>query len=210
MLSLRMVLDHTYLTWSTHNNLSCSHQQSWAGPLLPRKRALGTIYSTPTNWSTGMYPVSLSRQPLKQWGQSQPSANGWLLGLRGPYLWHVIGMFNTCSWGPTHRSLTDRGMGYNLGGVGFPHDTPHPSQPMVLRFPPKCPVWSQVIQSQHKLLLKCDMKHLSPTHGFSTTLHLPKSISTPSNGQHHPSSSKVIKGNMEGIHNATTVPINSY
>jgi hypothetical protein len=38
MLSSRMVPDHTYLTWSTHSNLSRSHQQSWAGPLLLRKK----------------------------------------------------------------------------------------------------------------------------------------------------------------------------
>jgi hypothetical protein len=26
-------------------------------------------------------------------------------------------------------------VGYNLGGVGFSHHTPYPSQPTVLRFP---------------------------------------------------------------------------
>jgi hypothetical protein len=30
-------------------------------------------------------------------------------------------MFNTCSWGPTERSLTDTGGGYNLEGAGLPH-----------------------------------------------------------------------------------------
>jgi hypothetical protein len=42
--------------------------------------------------------------------------------------------------GPTHQSLTDTGGGYNLGGAGFPHHTPRPSQPAVstfhLRVPP--------------------------------------------------------------------------
>jgi hypothetical protein len=30
---------------------------------------------------------------------------------------HVIGTFNTCSRGLTHRSSTDTGVGYNLGGI---------------------------------------------------------------------------------------------
>jgi hypothetical protein len=47
---------------------------------------------------------------------------------------HVIGMINTCSRGPTHRYLTDTGGDYNLGGAGFPHTTPRPSQPMVSTF----------------------------------------------------------------------------
>jgi hypothetical protein len=56
--------------------------------------------------------------------KSQASVDNRLLGLPDPYLWHAIGTFNTCSWGPTHRSLTDTGRGYNLGGVGFVHHTP--------------------------------------------------------------------------------------
>jgi hypothetical protein len=51
-----------------------------------------------------------------QWssGESHTSINNRLLGLPGPYHWHVIGTFNTCSWGPTERSLIDTGGGYNL------------------------------------------------------------------------------------------------
>jgi hypothetical protein len=74
-------------------------------------------------------------------GQSQPSVDVWLLGLSGPYLRHAIGTFNTCSWGSTHRSLTDTGGGYNLRGANFLHLTLWPSQPTVLRFPPMGPVW---------------------------------------------------------------------
>jgi hypothetical protein len=80
-----MVPDHTYLTRSTHSNSSRSHQQSWAGPLLPRKRAPDIIHSTTASRSAGPYPVSLPSQPMKQWGQSQYSVDGWLLGLPGPY-----------------------------------------------------------------------------------------------------------------------------
>jgi hypothetical protein len=43
-------------------------------------------------------------------------------------------MFNTCSWGTTHWSLTDTGEGYNLRGVSFSHTTPRPSQLMIFNF----------------------------------------------------------------------------
>jgi hypothetical protein len=149
-----MVPDHMNLTQSTHSNLSCSRQQSWAGSLLLRKRASDTIHNTLANWSTGLYTISLPRQPLKQWRQSEPSIEGRLLGLPSSYLWHAIGMFNTCSQGPTHRSLTNTSGGYNLGGADFPHLTPRPFHLTVLRFPPKGPTQSQVIQSQHKPQVK--------------------------------------------------------
>jgi hypothetical protein len=59
--------------------------------------------------------------------ESQTSVDSRLLGLPGPYHRHAIGTFNTCSQGPTHRSLTDTGRGYNLVGAGFP--TPLPDLP---------------------------------------------------------------------------------
>jgi hypothetical protein len=68
MLNQCMVLDHMYLTWSTHSNLSWSHQQWWTEPLLPRKRASDTIHNTIADRSVGPYPISLPSQPLKQWG----------------------------------------------------------------------------------------------------------------------------------------------
>jgi hypothetical protein len=117
-----------------------SRQQSLAGQMLPRKGAPKTIHSTPADRPAGPYLVSLPRQPMKQWGQSQASIDSRLLGLLDPYHQHAIGTFNTCSWGPTHRSLTITGGGYNLGGPGFPHTTPWPFQPVVspfhLRAPP--------------------------------------------------------------------------
>jgi hypothetical protein len=54
--------------------------------------------------------------------------------LTGPIYHHAISMFNTCSWGPTHRSLTNTGGGYNVGGTDFPHHTSRPSQPAVSAF----------------------------------------------------------------------------
>jgi hypothetical protein len=45
---------------------------------------------------------------------SQAPVDGRLLGLPGPYHQHAIGTFNTCSWVPTTRSLTDTGEGYHI------------------------------------------------------------------------------------------------
>jgi hypothetical protein len=74
--------------------------------------------------------------------------------LTGPIYQHVIGTLNTCSWGPTHRSLINTGGGYNH-----------------LRAPPSLRLFNLNIASRVS-----DVKHLSPTHGPSTTQRLPKSI----------------------------------
>jgi hypothetical protein len=58
---------------------------------------------------------------------SQAPIDNRLLGLLGPYHQHGISTFNTCSRGPTHRSLTDTSGCYNLWGAGLPHHTPRPS-----------------------------------------------------------------------------------
>jgi hypothetical protein len=130
-LSLCMVHNHTYLTRSTYSNLSYSRQQIWIDPLHPRRRAPDTIHSTTAIRSTGPCPASLPQQPKSSGEKSTPVDNR-LLGLPGPYHQHAIGTFNTCSWGPTERSLIDTGGGYNLGGAGFPH-THSPT------FPTSCP-----------------------------------------------------------------------
>jgi hypothetical protein len=59
---------------------------------------------------------------------------------------HTIGTFNTCSWGPTHRSLTNLGGGYRIEGADFPHTTPRPSQPVVFTFHIRAPPGLQFIQ----------------------------------------------------------------
>jgi hypothetical protein len=84
--------------------------------------------------SVGPYPVSLPSQPMKKWGQSQPSIDGRLVDLPGPYHRYEIGTFNTCSQGLTHWSLTNTGGGYNLGGASLPHHTSQSSQPTVSTF----------------------------------------------------------------------------
>jgi hypothetical protein len=70
ILTLHMVQDHTYLTWSTYSNLSYSRQQIWTDPLHLRRRAPDIIHNTLANRSTGSYPPSLPQQPMEQWGKS--------------------------------------------------------------------------------------------------------------------------------------------
>jgi hypothetical protein len=64
--------------------------------------------------------------------KSQAPVDNRLLGLPGPYHRYAISTFNTCSRGPTERSLIDTGEGYNLRGAGLPH-THSPT------FPTSCP-----------------------------------------------------------------------
>jgi hypothetical protein len=54
--------------------------------------------------------------------------------LTEPIYQYAIGTFNTCSRGPTHRSLTNTGGGYSLEGVSFSHTTLWHSQPAVSTF----------------------------------------------------------------------------
>jgi hypothetical protein len=54
-----------------------------------------------------------SKTTIEAVGVKSPFIDGRLLGLPGLYHRHAIGTFNTCSWGPTHRSLTDTDGGYN-------------------------------------------------------------------------------------------------
>jgi hypothetical protein len=85
-------------------------------------------------------------------GKSQSSIDNRLIGLPSPYHRHVIGTFNTCLWGSTHRSLTDTSGGYNY-----------------LRAPPGLRLSNLNIAS-----IVSDVKHLSPTRGLLTTRRLPK------------------------------------
>jgi hypothetical protein len=66
MLSPRMTIDHTYLTWSMHSNLSWITDRFGQIPLLSRKRAPDTIHSTRADRSLGLYPVSIPSQQMKQ------------------------------------------------------------------------------------------------------------------------------------------------
>jgi hypothetical protein len=69
------------------------------------------------------------------------------------YHQYAIGIFNTCSQGPTHRSLTDTDGGYNLRGVGLLH-THSPTFPTsYLHFPLMAPLglhFNQVLTTKLK------------------------------------------------------------
>jgi hypothetical protein len=129
-LGLRMALDHTYLTWSTYSNLSWvvdSVGQSHCS----REKGLPTQSTACRLTGPWVRTQFLSR--VNQWSseESQTSIDSRLLALLGPYHRHAIGTFNTCSWGPTHRFLTDTGGGYRLEGAGFSHTTPWPFHPVI-------------------------------------------------------------------------------
>jgi hypothetical protein len=119
-------------------------QQSWIDLLLPRKSAPDS--TSQPGWVA--HGTCLNFSPKRNHWSSALKLNicWWTcyIGLLGPYHQQVISTFNICSWGPTHRSLTDTSGGYNLGGADFPHHTPQPSHPTVLHFPSKGPARSQV------------------------------------------------------------------
>jgi hypothetical protein len=175
-LILHMVPDHTYLTRSTHGNLSCSRQQIWKKSTAPKKKG-SRPNSQHVDWPVRRSVPNFSHITANEAvGKRQASIDNRLLGIPGPYLRHVIDTFNTCSRGPTHRSLTDTSRVYNLGGASFPCHTPWPSQSTVLRFPPKGPARSQVIQSQHKPLVQwCETPIADPwslDHSASTEAYV--------------------------------------
>jgi hypothetical protein len=103
--------------------------------LLPRNKD-SWLHPQHDGWPICGSPPSFSPlTALEAVGESQRSIDVRLLGLLGPYLQHVVSIFNTCSQVPTHKSLIDTYRGYNLGGVSFPHHSPRPSQPTLLHFP---------------------------------------------------------------------------
>jgi hypothetical protein len=122
----------------------------WAVPVHGNlSRVINKVGQSHCSWENGL-PTQYTSHRLtdprvhtqflswaNQWssGESHTSINSRLLGLSDPYHRHAIGTFNTCSRGPTKRSLTDTGRGYNLGGAGFPRTTPWPFQPVVSPFP---------------------------------------------------------------------------
>jgi hypothetical protein len=139
-----MALDHTYLTWSVYSNLSWVINSIVQTLLFSRKSAPDS--TSQPGWVARGTRLSFSPSTaIEAVSLTQISVDGRLLDLLVSYHQHVIGTFNTCSWGTTHRSLTDTGGGYNLGGVGLPYHTLWPSQPMVLHFSPKGSALSQVI-----------------------------------------------------------------
>jgi hypothetical protein len=87
-------------------------QQSWTDSLLPRKSAPDSTYQ-PSWVVCGTYLSFSPNTVIEVVRLSQTSVGNRLLGLPGAYHRHVIDTFNTCSWVPTPRSLTDTGGGYH-------------------------------------------------------------------------------------------------
>jgi hypothetical protein len=113
-----------------------SYRQSWAGPLLPRKRAPDIIQRA--GWLIHGFVPSCSPESTNKTVRAKPSIY-WrsatrLTGPISPICDRYIQYLLT---GPTHWSLTDIGGGYNLGGAGLPHTTPRPFLTSCLHFPPK-------------------------------------------------------------------------
>jgi hypothetical protein len=120
-----------------------------------------TISSTSVDRSTGPPPSFSPNTTIEAVIKGKHLSTTCYVSLLGLYLRHVISTFNTCSRGPTHRFLTNTGRGYKLRGAGLPHHTSRSSQPMVLRFPHKHPVRSQVNPSTTCLQLNQEVINLN-------------------------------------------------
>jgi hypothetical protein len=114
--------------------------------LLPRKSAPDS--TSQPGWVA--YVTRLSFSPkiaIEAVGLSQAHVDARLLGLPSPYHRQAIDTFNTCSWVPTHRFLTDTGGGYHIENLGIA-TTPSPPFPFEgSTDPPNGLPQSQIIQT---------------------------------------------------------------
>jgi hypothetical protein len=86
--------------------------------LLPRKSAPDS--TSQPGWVAHGTRLSFSpKTAIEAVDLNQAPVDGRLLGLPGPYHWHAIGTFNTCSRVPTPQSLTDTGGGYYIENLGI-------------------------------------------------------------------------------------------
>jgi hypothetical protein len=99
-----------------------------------REKRLPTQSTTRQLIDPRVHTQFLYRAAIEAVGVKSHSVSNQLLGLPGPYHRHAIVIFNICLRGPTYRSLTDTGGGYNIGDAGFSHTTPRPSQSAVSPF----------------------------------------------------------------------------
>jgi hypothetical protein len=135
-------LRHSYASCGQSPYMATIHESSI---VLDRVTALKKetpdyIPSAPTDQFVGPYLVSLPLTTIEAVEKAKQLLTINYIGVLDPYPQHVISTFNICSWGPTHRFLTDTDGDYNLGGVGFPHHSLRPSQPTVLRLPLMAPL----------------------------------------------------------------------
>jgi hypothetical protein len=103
----------TYASYRRPSYVASFHESSTELHIVttPDKKGLPTQSTARRLTDPWVHTQFLSR--ANQWssGESQISIDSRLLGLPGPYHRYAIGMFNTCSRGPTHRSSTDTGRG---------------------------------------------------------------------------------------------------
>jgi hypothetical protein len=147
MLDPRRVPDHTSHVVHVGNLLLVPMRSKQT---LTPGRSLGDRRQTGSTVVLGhLIPLPHDRLRVMERGFAQVVAQ--LHHLTGPIYQHAIGIFNACSRGLTHWSLTDTSGGYNLGGADFLHTTPWPSQPMVSTFHLRAPP-SLRLSIQHKPL----------------------------------------------------------
>jgi hypothetical protein len=135
----------------------------------PEKKGLPTQYTARRLIDPRVRTQFLSQDNQWSSGENQTSINSRLLGLPGPYHRHAIGMFSNCSRGSTHQSLTDTGVGYNLGGADFPytHSLTFLTSclPFLLVAPPDL-YFNQVLTTKPKFWV---LNNIWPPHGLLTT-----------------------------------------
>jgi hypothetical protein len=133
----------------------------------PREQALLTQSTTP-GWlireSVPNFSPTTANEAMEK---SQASVDNRLLGLLGLYQRHAIGTFNTCSRGPTHRSLIDTSRSYSLRGADLLRTTFRPSQPAVSTFHLRAPPGLRLIIQQ----LSTDLKRDQALNLTSESLH---------------------------------------
>jgi hypothetical protein len=125
-------------------------QQSWTDSLLPRKSAPDS--TSQPGWVVHETHLSFSSNTIIEAVRlSQTSIDNRLLGLPGPYHWHAIGTFNTCSRVPAPRSLTDTCEGYHIENlrIATALSPPFPSEGS--SDPPNGPARSQIIRNNYQL-----------------------------------------------------------
>jgi hypothetical protein len=132
--SVRVWFKTIHISRGAHIATFCKTTTGLADLIAPEKK--GSRHNTyHVGWPICDFVPSFSPEPTNEaGGVSQTPVGDQLLGLLVPYHRHAIGTFNTCSRGPTHRSLTDTSGGYNLVGADFPHTTPQPSQTDISTF----------------------------------------------------------------------------
>jgi hypothetical protein len=99
-------------------------------------------------WSATQF---LSQHSHWSSNKSQISVDNRLLHLPGPYHWHAIGTFNTCSRVPTPRSLTDTGWANHIDNlrIAISLSPPFPSEGST--DPPNGSAWSQINHNNYQM-----------------------------------------------------------